>query len=96
MNKSWCLTALVCLNLVFLTGLVMATTSPPAANAQVATGLSKNYMVVTGEVQDQYDAVYLVDMATKKLYAFTWDRGRKQLTLVSGRELRRDFRHEDD
>lgn len=96
MTKATCLTVLICLNLALLTGLVFATTSPPIANAQAATGLSKNYMIVTGEVQNEYDAVYLVDMATKKLYAFTWDRGRRQLKLVSGRELRRDFRHEED
>lgn len=95
MTKQTWISLLVCVNLALLTGIVLTATSPPTANAQ-ATGLSGNYLAVCGEVQDQFDALYLIDSQNKTLHAFSWDRGRKQLEYASSRDLRRDFRNDRD
>lgn len=95
MNKQTWISLLVCVNLALLTGVIVAATSLPAANAQ-ATGLSGNYLAVCGEVQDQFDALYLIDSQSKTLHAFSWDRGEKHLRYAQSRDLRRDFRNDRD
>ncbi len=92
MTKSLAVSALVCMNLILATALFIFSAPPSAAHAQ-ATGLSGNYMAVAAEVQDQYDALYLMDMRNRTLHVFTVDRGTKQLQYVDYRELERDFRN---
>ena len=92
MSKSTALAALICLNLILLTAICLSSYSLPAATAQ-GTGLAANYMVVTGEIQDEYDALYIVDLRARTLHAFYWDKGRKQLVYSDWRSLERDFRN---
>lgn len=95
MKRSTVITALVCVNALLLFALVLSTTRPTPAFAQdAAPALGTNYMFAAGEIQDQYDAVYMIDTRSRKLYAFAYDRGNKQLNLVDGRDLKRDFRNE--
>ena len=94
MNKNTVVSLLVCLNLLLLTGLVLANTSLPPANAQ-ATGLAQNYMMVAGEIQDQHDALYLLSLRERTIHAFIYDRGRKQIIYSDARELDRDFRNKE-
>lgn len=109
MLKSALLAMLVCVNAVLLGGIVLMTTSTPTALAQAqpadaekqavdaiaAAGgaLSGNYLLVAGEIQDQYDALYLLDTTSRNLYAFKYDRGRRELELVAARDLEADFRN---
>ncbi len=95
MNKRRCIALLVCLNVALLCGIVLSTTSPTAAFAQ-GTGLAGNYMTVTGEVRDQYDALYLIDMRPRVLHAFYFDIGTKRLRYADSRDLERDFRNNKD
>lgn len=92
MSKRTVIAALVCVNLALLAGLVLATTSEPEARAQ-ATGLGGNYLVVSGEVRDEFDALYVVDMRVRVLHAFIYDRGAKRLILADSRDLERDMRN---
>lgn len=92
MTKKAVLGLLICVNVALLAGLVLATTAPSSANAQ-ATGLSGNYMVVSGEVRDEFDALYVVDMRVRVLHAFIYDRGAKRLQLADSRDLERDMRN---
>ena len=92
MSKSTALAGLVCLNLFLLTALCLASYSLPTAAAQ-GTGLAGNYMMVSGEIQDEYDALYVVDLRARTLHAFYWDKGRKQLVYSDWRSLERDFRN---
>ena len=94
MSKSTWVALLVCLNLVLLTGIVLATYSSPAALAQ-GTGLAGNYMVVSGEIQNPYDALYILDLKSRTLHAFMWDVATKRLTYTDFRDLERDFRNKD-
>lgn len=89
-KRSW-IGLLVCVNLTLLVGLVLATTSPRSAFAQ-GTGLAGNYLAVTGEIQDQYDALYLLDLKNFVLHGFFYDRGPRRLAYAHSRDLNRDFR----
>ena len=92
MNKRTCLSLLVCVNLVLLTAIVLFAYSPPTALAQ-GTGLAGNYLVVAGEIQNEYDALYLIEMRSRTLHVFYYDKTRKELFYSDVRSLERDFRH---
>ncbi len=95
MTKSTVISVLVCLNLVLLTAVGLAAYSLPAAAAQ-GTGLSGNYAIVAGEIRDEYDALYVIDLRTRTLHAFYWDQGRRELVYSDWRDLERDFRNNRD
>lgn len=92
MSKTTCVSLLVCLNLVLLTGIVLCSYSPPTALAQ-GTSLANDYMVVTGEIQDQHDALYIVDLRNRLLHVIYYDRGRRLLQYAASRDLEQDFRN---
>ncbi len=84
--------ALMCLNAVLVVALI-AGARTEKAYGQV---LGANYLVVTGNIQANYDAVYVIDLASRKLAAWRYEKDKKPAGVVSitpggGRELRRDF-----
>jgi len=83
---------LVCVNLALLTAVCLAAYTLPSAIAQ-DTGLSGNYLVVAGEIQDEHDALYVLDRRERTLHAFYWDMARRQLVYADWRDLDRDIRH---
>ncbi len=87
--------SLLCLNAALLTGLLLATTEPRTALAQ-ATGLAGNYLAVSGEIQDQFDALYILDTRSRVLHAFYYDKGQRRLNYAGNRDLERDFRNNRD
>lgn len=89
-KRSW-IALLICANVGLLAGIVLATSMPRAAYAQ-ATGLAGNYLLVAGELQDQYDALYMLDLKQAVLHAFYYDRGPRRLAYAHSRSLERDFR----
>jgi len=95
-GKAVALAGLVALNAMLLAAIVLATVPEKQAFAQAAGGLAGQYVVVAGEVQDQFDAVYMIDVRARALHAFTFDRGTKQLELGDSRDLERDFRNNRD
>ena len=95
-GKALALASLVALNAMLLAAIVMATVPERTAQAQVGGGLAGQYLVVAGEIQDQFDAVYMIDVRARALHAFTFDRGTKQLELGDSRDLERDFRNNRD
>ena len=92
MNKNTWLAVLVCLNLVLLTGIMLVSTPTPAALAQ-STSLANDYLLVAGEIQDQYDGLYIIDVRNRVLHALYYDRGRRGLRYAGSRDLEQDFRH---
>jgi len=92
MRKTLLLVALIVLNAVLVLALVARTSQPRLAWAQ-GTGLNENYLIVTAEVRDQYDAVYLLDTRSRYLHAFWFDLGRRQLQYAGFRDLERGFRN---
>jgi hypothetical protein len=91
-SRNKLLALLVCANVVLLAGLILRSTSLPSALAQ-GTGLAGNYVVVAGEVRDQFDALYLLDLRTRVLTCYLFDRTSKRLTPTDSRDLERDFRN---
>lgn len=92
MSKNACLTLLICVNLILLTALVLCASAPPAAYAQ-STSLAGDYMAVAGEIQDEFDGLYIIDVRTHILHALYFDRGQRQLRYAGSRDLEQDFRH---
>lgn len=95
MSKSTCVALLVCLNLVLLTALCLASYSLPTAAAQ-GTGLAGNYLMISGEIQSDYDALYIIDIRSRALHSFYYDKGRRQLVYSDWRDLEKDFRANRD
>ena len=85
MNKRTCIVLLVGVNLLLLAALVFSVFPGPTAYAQ-RVGTSGNFMIVSGEIQNGYDALYLFDVAERKMHAFTIEKG------GAGRLQHRDFR----
>ena len=95
MSKNTYLSLLVCVNLVLLTATLLCSYAPPAAFAQ-GTSLAGDYMVVAGEIQDQHDALYIIDLRNRLLHVLYFERGRKQLRYAASRDLELDFRRNRD
>lgn len=91
--QSLAISALVAVNLLLLAALLMIAAPERRAQAQVVGGLAGQYLSVAGEIQDQFDAVYMIDVRARAMHAFTFDRGRKELELADSRDLERDFRN---
>ena len=92
MKSGGWLTVLICLNLVLLTALVIFGVPARTAVAQ-GTGLAGNYLVVAGEIQDQFDALYLFDLQERALHTFYYQKGSNDLQYSGLRSLERDFRN---
>ena len=90
--KKALIVVMVCVNLL-LAALLLGVTLP-RAEAQTVRGAS-NYLVVTGKYDKdrvQYDAVYVVDLVTRKLLGMRFDkRAKRMVPLGRARELGRDF-----
>ena len=93
MLKRLLLGALVCVNLVLLTALVFASYQPPTAFAQ--EGLSGDYVVVSGEIQSNFDGLFVLDLKTRKLHAFYYERAGRELAYGGFRDLDLDFRNRE-
>lgn len=91
MHRTPLLAALICVNIVLLGGLVTAISSPNAAQAQVS--LAHNFVVVSGEAQDEFDVIYLIDNQTRFLHAFYFDRTSRNLKWAGYRDLELEFRN---
>jgi hypothetical protein len=92
MRKTTCLAALICLNLILLTALVFAGTTPRVAAAQSGDA-SDNYLVVAGEIQEHFDALYVLDVRERMLHTFYFRKGTRDLDYGGYRHLEQDFRH---
>ncbi len=89
-HKSVWLAVLVGVNLALLAGLLLVGTPPRAAAAQGA-GQGGNYLVVSGQVQNGLDALYVLDLRERALHAFYFEKGARDLKYGSFRDLERDF-----
>ena len=98
MMKRYLLAVLVCVNLLFLTGVALVTTAPSAALAQTSSstgGLNGDFLVVSAEGESNFDGLFILDQKTRQLHAFQWDNGPKALRYAGYRDLEQDFRARD-
>ncbi len=66
--------ALVGINVVLLVALVFVSSASPA-RAQVI-GRGTDYILVTGRVTQQAEAVYIIDLAKQRMVALRWSTGK--------------------
>lgn len=92
MTRNLGLSALICLNLILLTAILLFSYAPPEAQAQ-SGGSASEYLIVAGEIQDQHDALYMIDLRSRYLHIFFFDRGTRSLKYAGWRDLEQDLRH---
>ena len=87
--KKTLIAALVCVNVALVVALILGP-GTPRAEAQPFRG-AVDYLMITGQISDGYDALYVIDLAKRRMLAWKLDRTRKVLVPYRGRELRNDF-----
>lgn len=100
MSKNTWLAVLICANVALIVGLCLITWSLPTARAQGAAtqgaAPAGNLLAVSGEIQDKYDALYVLDPREHTFHVFMWDKSTRQLQYTDWRDLDRDFRNNRD
>ncbi|MFQ5412043.1 MAG: hypothetical protein ACE5EC_07085 [Phycisphaerae bacterium] len=93
MSKRVLIVLLVGVNLTLLAVLILSRWTLPAAYAQAAP-LGQNYAMVTGEINDGRDALYVLDLSRRLVHVFipNRDQNNRRLFYADYRDLRRDFR----
>jgi len=87
--KKALIVALICVNFALLAALILGP-AVPKVQAQAVRG-APDYLLVTGKVGADWDAVYLIDLAKRRLLGLRWDRTRRQMLPIRGRAFRTDF-----
>lgn len=90
--KGLAVSILICVNLFLLTAIVLVTHRPAVAQAQ-GTGLAGNYLVVSAEIRDEFDALYLLDLRDRLLHGLIFEKGTNRLMYADSRDLEREFRN---
>lgn len=79
---------LVCLNVGLLAALIHFNMTPAYAQPFRTT----DYVVVTAKVGSGWDALCVIDLEKQKMVVWKWDKTKKRLVPIAGRELPRDFK----
>ena len=90
MKKGIILT-LVCLNVVLVGTVLQRAFAADKAQAQTMRGAA-NYIMVTGKMEPDFSVVYVIDLRSRRLGAWQFERARKRLVPFRARDLVRDFR----
>ena len=88
--KKVAIVALMCLNAVLLVALIAGVATEKAYGQVVGA----NYLVVTGNIYADYDAVYVLDLSTRRLAAWRYEKRKKPFgfrAVSRGRDLLADF-----
>jgi hypothetical protein len=91
-RKAFWIALLACVNVALLAAIVLVTWQPRQALAQ-GMGLNGNYLMVTGQIQQGYDALYVIDTRQRTLHAWDYEKGRNTLIYRDMRDLEADFRN---
>jgi len=88
--KKTVIVALICINAGLLAWLLVKVGT---GEAQALPGevLHNNYIMITGNIREDDDAVYILDLATKRLAAWEFDASKKQLRPLGVRRLSTDI-----
>jgi hypothetical protein len=93
--KRFLIIGLVVVNLVLLAALTLAS-DPPKAYGQSMRGAT-DYLVVTGRYESGYDALYVIDLAKRKMIYLLFDKTNKRMQAYTpARKLRVDFGSEEE
>lgn len=90
-TKRSIIAALAGLNLLLLASLIFSSYSLPAAYAQ-RRGASSDFVAITCRADEDYDALYIIDLGERALHCFVPNRDRSgRITYAGGRNLVDDF-----
>lgn len=87
--KKALIVALVCINILLVA--VLVNFNATKAQAQTERG-ANDFIMVTGRIETSFEAVYVLDLKTRKLGAWRYDRTAKRLVPYIGRSLTTDFK----
>jgi len=86
--KKTIITVMLCVNVALLAALILTASERPAYG-QVR---GADYLVVTGEVGTNYDGIYVLDLATRRMAGLVVDKTTRRFGPIGGgRDLTRDF-----
>jgi hypothetical protein len=92
LTKRSIIVGLVGVNLFLLAALVLSAAPPPAAMAQTA-GRPGDFMMISCQFTDQYDALYILDNPGRLLHCFApAGKSAGKMIHAQTRELINDFR----
>jgi hypothetical protein len=86
--KKALIVALVCINILLVA--VLVNFNATKAQAQTERG-ANNFIMVTGRVESGFDAVWVLDLKSRRLGAWRFDRTKRILVPYVGRILTTDF-----
>ena len=87
--KKTLIVVLVCVNVTLLAALIAVNLD--RADAQVVRG-GNDFIMATGKVESTFDAIYVIDMKTRRLGGWRFDRTAKRLARYQVRPLEVDFK----
>ncbi len=90
--KQVLIVALVCVNAALLVALAFGPAATPAKGQ--AVGGRTDYLMVTGSITQDNDAVFVIDLATRRLAVLKFDKQNLRLLLAARRELKVDFQRQ--
>ena len=85
------LAALILINAVLLSALVISSLTPPALAQMGGRG---NYMMISGKIRGRanQNAVYIIDQTSTRIVALTFNSANNRLELIAGRRVADDAR----
>ncbi len=89
--KKLLMIGLICLNAVLVVALTYGPTSRKAKGQMM---MGSGYLVMTGQIKEDYDALWIIDLRGRKLAALKFNKSKKKLEGIApagGRDLARDF-----
>jgi hypothetical protein len=91
--KKAIIAVLVCVNVTLLLALMLGY-GAPEARAYPGSIMPHNTIMITGQIRDDEDAVYIIDMATERLVAFEFQGkgASKRLRPLGTRDLKLDLK----
>ena len=87
--KQAIIVGLVCVNAALLVALAFGSTAAPAWGQTIA-GRS-DYLVISGHISRDNDALFMIDTATRQLAVLKFDKQNRRLAMAARRDLALDF-----
>jgi hypothetical protein len=85
---------LICVNVGLLMTLIVGVGAPTAQANYSGSVMPNNSIMVTGQIRNNEDAVYIIDMASERLAGFEFSRkgSTKKLRPLGSRDLKLDLK----
>lgn len=92
MRRRWLL-VLAGVNFALLATLIWLNVGARPAFAQNPSSVSQRFLTVAGEMQNELDALYVLDTQERFLHVMVYDRGRRRLIYSASRNIDADIRN---